>query len=77
MVMVVSREKFSSQASPELLAAIREIAQQDGRHFQAVLEDAMSSYIEAREQQKVRPEVMAHYRASLERNRKLYELLAQ
>ena len=77
MVMVVSREKFSSQASPELLAAVREIAQQDGRHFQAVLEDAMSSYIEAREQQKVRPEVMAHYRASLERNRKLYELLAQ
>ena len=75
--MVVSREKFSSQASPELLAAIREIAQQDGRHFQAVLEDAMNSYIEAREQQKVRPEVMAHYRASLERNRKLYELLAQ
>ena len=75
--MVVSREKFSSQASPELLAAIREIAQQDGRHFQAVLEDAMSSYIEARVQQKVRPEVMAHYRASLERNRKLYELLAQ
>ena len=75
--MVVSREKFSSQASPELLAAIREIAQQDGRHFQAVLEDAMSSYIEAREQQKVRAEVMAHYRASLERNRKLYELLAQ
>ena len=66
-----------AQASPELLAAIREIAQQDGRHFQAVLEDAMSSYIEAREQQKVRPEVMAHYRASLERNRKLYELLAQ
>ena len=77
MVMVVSREKFSSQASPELLAAMREIAQQEGRHFQAVLEDAMSSYIEAREQQKVRPEVMAHYRASLERNRKLYELLAQ
>ena len=75
--MVVPREKFSSQASPDLLAAMREIAQQEGRHFQAVLEDAMSGYIKAREQQKVRPEVMAHYSASLERNRKLYELLAQ
>ena len=75
--MVAPREKFSSQASPELLSAMRELAQQDGRHFQAVLEDAMSSYIEARVQQKVRPEVMANYRASLERNRKLYELLAQ
>ena len=75
--MVVPREKFSSQASPELLLAMREIARQEGRHFQAVLEDAMSSYVEAKTQQKVRPEVMAHYRASVERNRKLYELLAQ
>ena len=75
--MVVPREKFSSQASPELLSALREIARSEGRHFQAVLEDAMSSYVEAKAQQKVRPEVMAHYRASLERNRKLYELLAQ
>ena len=49
----------------------------EGRHLQAVLEDAMNSYIEARRQRNVRPEVMAHYRASLERNRLLAELLAQ
>ncbi len=75
--MVTTREKFSSQAAPELLSAMREIASIEGRHFQAVLEDAMSSYIDARRQQRVRPEVLAHYRASLERNRRLYELLAQ
>ena len=76
--MVAQREKFSSQASPELLAEVRKIARDDGRHFQAVLEDAMREYIESREQgQKVRPEVMAHYRASVERNRLLAELLAQ
>ena len=75
--MVVQREKFSSQASPELLAAMRKIAKDDGRHFQAVLEDALSDYVVNREQQKVRPEVMAHYRASVERNRRLAELLAQ
>ena len=75
--MVATREKFSSQAAPELLLAMREIARMEGRHLQAVLEDAMSSYIEARRQQNVRPEVMAHYRASLERNRRLYELLAK
>ena len=74
---MTTREKFSSQASPVLLSKIREIARSDGRHFQAVLEDAMSVYIESRTQQNVRPEVMAHYRASLERNRRLYELLAQ
>jgi hypothetical protein len=74
---MVAREKFSSQATPELLAAMREIARADGRHFQAVLEDAMTGYIEARARRTVRPEVMAHYRASVERNRLLAELLAK
>ena len=75
--MVAYREKFSSQASPELLKTMREIARKEGRQFQVVLEDALREYIESREQQKVRPEVMAHFRASVERNRRLLELLAQ
>ena len=75
--MTAIREKFSSQASPELLAALRKIARTEGRHLQAVLEDAMQQYIDGKEQGKVRPEVMAHYRASVEKNRRLYELLAQ
>ena len=74
---MVAREKFSSQVRPELLSKMREIARSDGRHFQAVLEDAMSSYIESRERPNVRPEVMAHYRASVEKNRRLMELLAK
>ena len=75
--MVATREKFSSQAPPDLLAAMRKIARNDGRHFQAVLEDAMRDYIEGRTQSNVRPEVMAHFRASLEKNRRLFELLAK
>ena len=75
--MFAQREKFSSQANPELLSAMREIARGEGRHFQAVLEEAMSGYIESKAQQKVRPEVIANYRASVERNRRLYNLLAQ
>ncbi len=75
--MATTREKFSSQAAPELLANLREIARTEGRHFQAVLEDAIQQYLESRAQGKVRPEVMAHYRASVERHRRLYELLAQ
>lgn len=75
--MDTSREKFSSQASPELLAAMREVARNEGRHFQAVLEDAMREYLDNKARQKVRPEVMAHFHASLERNRHLYELLSQ
>ena len=75
--MSAMRERFSSEAPPELLAAIREIARKEGRHFQAVLEDAMQEYVESRERQKVRSEVMAHFRASVERHRLLGELLAQ
>ncbi len=37
-VQAGQRTKFSSQAKPELLASLREIARSDGRHFQAVLE---------------------------------------
>ena len=75
--MAVPREKFSSQASPELLNAMREIARREGRQFQTVLEDAFREYIDSREQRKVRPEVMAHYLSSVEKNRRLAELMAQ
>ena len=74
---MVVREKFSSQASPDLLKEMRKVARDEGRHFQSVLEDAMREYLDNREQQRVRPEVMAHYRASVEKNRRLAELLAQ
>ena len=55
---------------------MREIARAEGRHLAAVLEDAMRDYVEKRKKGKIRPEAMAHYQASLEINRKLYELLA-
>lgn len=75
--MATARQKFSSQAAPELLEGMREIARREGRQFQAVLEEAMASYIESKTPEGVRPEFMAHYRASLERNRLLAQLLAQ
>ena len=74
--MAAKREKFSSQASPDLLAAMRKVARDERRHFQAVLEDAMREYLDNKVQPRVRPEVMAHFRASVERNRRLMELLA-
>ena len=75
--MVASREKFSSKASPELLNGMRAIARKEGRQLQEVLEDAMKAYIDSKSQQGVRPEVMAHYRAAVERHPLLYELLAR
>lgn len=75
--MAAIREKFSSQASPELLSLLREIARKEGRQFQEVLEDAMWTYIETKTNGHVRPEVMAHFQVSLEKHRLLGELLAQ
>ncbi len=74
--MSTQREKFSSQALPELLAAVRGIARKEGRHFQAVLEDAMQEYIENHDREKLRASVLAHFQASVDNNRRLGKLLA-
>ena len=42
---MAATEKFTSQAPPELLAAMREIARKEGRQFDEVLEDAMWEYV--------------------------------
>lgn len=75
--MVAAKEQFSGQASPELLASIREIARAEGREFESALEDALRLYVECKTGNDVQPDAVAHFRQSLERNRRLYELLAQ
>ena len=73
----VNREEVIIQADSALLARLRQIASDDEREFQAVLEDALRVYIKLHQYEGVRPEVAAHLKASIERNRRLYELLAQ
>ena len=75
--MSVIRQKFSSQAEPKLLEGVRQIARAEGRPLRSVVEDAMRQYIESHSPEKSRPEVMAHFQASVERNRRLGELLAR
>ncbi len=75
--MVVQRKKFASQADPELLERMRDVARSEGRQFQAVLEDAMREYLSNRDREEPRARVLAHFRASVERNRRLGELLAK
>jgi len=47
--MTAGRKKFSSQAAPEILAALRKIAADEERQFQAVLDEASREYIERKE----------------------------
>ncbi|MFZ5510324.1 MAG: hypothetical protein ACOZCP_09730 [Pseudomonadota bacterium] len=72
-----NREKFSSQAAPEVLAALRKIAEQDGRQFQAVLDEALREYIERREQGRPRRHVMTAFSESLRDFDALYRELAK
>jgi hypothetical protein len=75
--MAATREKFASQASPEVLAAVREIAATEGRQLQSVIEDALRDYVERKRGERPREAVLAHLRDSIAEHRTLYERLAQ
>ena len=75
--MSAARQKFSSQADPQVLVELKAIAQEEGRQFQAVLEQAMREFIERKRNAQPREQVLASFRASVEKNRRLAELLAQ
>lgn len=72
-----AREKFSSQAAPEVLAALRQIAEAQGRQLQAVLDEALRDYIDRHQQERPRRHVMASFASSLEEFDSLYRELAK
>ena len=71
------REKFSSQAAPDVLLALRKIAENQGRQFQAVLDDAMLYYIDRQQKERPRRHVMAAFASSLDEFDNLYRELAK
>lgn len=71
------REKFSSQAAPEVLAALRQIAESQGRQFQAVLDEALRDYIDRQQKERPRRHVMASFASSLDEFDSLYRKLAK
>lgn len=75
--MATPREKFSSQAAPEVLAALRKIADTQGRQFQAVLDDALRDYIDRHQNERPRRHVLAALAASVDEFDTLYRELAK
>ena len=71
------REKFSSQAAPEVLAALRQIAEAEGRQFQSILDEALRDYIDRRQKERPRRHVMSAFAASLDEFDALYRELAK
>jgi predicted transcriptional regulator len=72
-----AREKFSSQAAPEVLTALRKIAESEGRPIQAVLDEALREYIERKEKRHARHQVIDAFAQSLSEFDQLYRELAK
>jgi len=53
------------------------LAAAEGRQFQAVLDEALSDWVDRKKGEAPRPEVIAHAKASIARHRRLYEELAR
>lgn len=71
------REKFATQVDSEILAAVRELAGQEGRQLQSLVDEALADLIEKRRGGRPRPHVVAAYQASHDRFASLYEKLAE
>jgi len=69
--------KFSSQAEPEVLDGLQEIAAREGRQFQAILGEAMREYLARKNQQAARRNVIEAFRESLRERDELYRSLAK
>lgn len=72
-----SLRKFSSQADPEILEGLQDIAAREGRQFQAVLGDAMREYLAQKRHQAPRRNVMEAFQESLKERDDLYRSLAK
>ena len=77
--MSTVREKFATQVDSELLKSVRNLAKAEGRQIQAVVEDALREYLDAKKSTKGRgrEHVMAAYLESTERFSGLNEQLAK
>ena len=75
--VAIQRQKFASQAKPELLAEMRAIAEREGRQLQVVLEEAMAEYIDRHQSGRPRGHVLEALAESIDEFDTLYARLAR
>ncbi len=75
--MPKTREKFATQVSPEILASIRRIAEEESCQIQALVDEALTDLVEKRKRTRPRPHVMAAYASSHGTYAELYKKLAK
>jgi hypothetical protein len=69
--------KFSSQADPEVLEGLQEVAAREGRQLQAVIGEAMRDYLAQKRQQASRRNVLEAFHESIKERDELYRSLAK
>lgn len=69
--------KFSSQANPEVLNTLREIAELEGRKFHAVLDEAFRDYLNKKGAIQPSQKVLTSFAQSLQEFEALYQELAK
>lgn len=72
-----TRSKFATQVDAQLLGEVRDLARQEGRQIQTLIDEALADLLEKRRGSKPRAHVMSEYQASHERFAKLYQKLAE
>jgi hypothetical protein len=72
-----TREKFATQVSTDILAAVREIARVEGRQIQSLVDEAFADLVEKHKSGRPRPRAIAGYLSSVEKYSALYQKLAE
>ena len=75
--MAIIREKFATQVNAKTLAAVRRLAEKEGRQLQALIDEALTDLLEKRKLGRPRAHVMEAYQRSHARYADLYKKLAQ
>jgi hypothetical protein len=70
-------EQFATQVNSEVLAAVRLLAEKEGRQLEALVEEALADLVAKRKNAVPRPHVMETYLASHEQYGPLYKKLAE
>lgn len=75
----LARRKLGLEIDARLYAHLDQVAKTNGQTRRFLLEKALKHYLDVvvPSQGTIRPEVMAHFRRSVDKNRKLMELLAR
>ena len=72
-----SKIKFSTQADPVVLEKLRDIATNEGRSLQALVDDALWEYVERKTDHTPCRRIIASLNNSMERYDNLYKELAK